>query len=89
MAVKFIPIGDRVLVHVIDQQNILEGVLLPDSAREDAQLGLVVAVGDSKLYAEGDKVLFGPWAGKEIQLDGTPFRVLREGEIDGKIVTVQ
>lgn len=90
MAAKFIPRADRVLVSVIDQDRMIEGVLLPDSAKEDALVGKVVAVGDSQgqEFSEGDIVLFGPWAGKNIQLEGIPFRVMTEGEIDGKIVHV-
>lgn len=86
MGARFIPSGDRVLVSVIEQERMLEGVLLPDSAKEDMQAGLVVAVGESK-FKPGDRVLFGPWAGKHIQLEGVPFRVMREGEIDGKVVS--
>lgn len=86
MAVKFLPCGDHVLVTVIDQERIIEGISMPDSSKEDMQAGVIVAVGQSQEFQEGDKVLFGPWAGKNIQLEGIPFRVMRAGEIDGKIV---
>lgn len=89
MAAKFKPSDGRVLVSVIDQERMIEGIELPDSAKEDAQVGKVIAVGESQgqQYDEGDIVLFGPWAGKNIQLEGIPFRVMREGEIDGKVIT--
>lgn len=88
MTVKFKPCDGRVLISIIDQEHILEGVLLPDSSKEDAQIGKVIAVGDgqSQEFSEGDLVLFGPWAGKNIQLEGIPFRVMREGEIDGRVI---
>jgi co-chaperonin GroES (HSP10) len=86
MGSKFFPVGDRVLVKDIDQEHSIDGVLMPDSAKQPAKIGIVVAVGDSKVYAEGDCVMHGAWAGKELLLDGEPFLVLREGEIDGKII---
>jgi chaperonin GroES len=88
MAAKFKPCDGRLLISVIDQERILEGVLMPDSSKEDAQVGKVIAVGESQgqEFTEGDIVLFGPWAGKNIQLEGIPFRVMREGEIDGKVI---
>jgi chaperonin GroES len=87
MGARFIPRGDRVLVSVRDQESIVEGVLLPDSACDkDMQVGVVVAKGDKASYGEGDLIMFGRWAGKEIQLQGIPFRVMMEGEIDGKVV---
>lgn len=86
MAAKFVPCGDRVLVSVREQERLIEGVLMPDAAKEDMQAGVIVSVGSSQEFAEGDLVLFGPWAGKNIQLEGIPFRVMQCGEIDGKIV---
>lgn len=86
MAVKFMPCGDRILISVRDQERILEGVLLPDSSKEDMQAGVVMAVGSSQELHEGDMVFFGPWAGKSIQIEGIPFRVMREGEIDGRVI---
>lgn len=86
MAAKFMPCGDRILISVRDQERILEGVLLPDSSKEDMQAGVVMAVGSSQELHEGDMVFFGPWAGKSIQIEGIPFRVMREGEIDGRVI---
>ena len=86
MAAKFLPCGDRVLVSVREQERLIEGVLLPDSAKEDMQVGIIVSVGEKTIFKEGELVLFGPWAGKNIQLEGIPFRVMLEGEIDGKII---
>jgi chaperonin GroES len=87
MAARFIPAGDRYLVSVVDQARMLEGVLLPDSTKEDMQAGIIMAVGrTAQEFKKGARVLFGPWAGKEIQMEGVPFRVMREEEIDGKVV---
>lgn len=86
MAAKFIPLGDRILVSVIAQDKMLEGVLLPDSSKEDMQVAVVIAVGEVKSVSIGDHIAVGPWAGKDIQIEGIPFRVVREEEIDGKIV---
>jgi co-chaperonin GroES (HSP10) len=87
MGVEFFPASDRYLVAVIDQEHMLEGVLLPDSAKKDMLAGKILAAGPQTVeYTKADFVLFGPWAGKEIQLEGVPFRLLREEEIDGKVV---
>ena|SRR5271155_4006149 len=98
MAAKFIPAGDRYLVTVLDQEKMLDGLHLPDSSKDDMKAGIVAATAPTIFlegtttrisgprYQVGDQVLFGPWAGKEIQLEGVPFRILREEEIDGKVV---
>lgn len=87
MPAKFIPLGDRILVHNLEQGMIIEGVLIPDSAKADMLISVIVAIGDSVSGLNlGDRVGHGPWAGKEMQIDGIPFRVLRFEEIDGKVV---
>jgi len=83
---KFIPGSDRLLITVIDQEKMLDGILLPDSSREDMQAGIVLAKGPKVTeWEEKDRVLFGPHAGINIQVEGVPFRVMREGEIIGKV----
>ena len=68
------------------------GIIIPDTAKEKPQEGMVVAVGsgrreDGKVIAldvkEGDKVLFGKYSGTEIQLDGDEHLIMREDDILG------
>jgi len=95
---KFVPGSDRVLITVVEQDKMLDGILLPDSSKEDMQAGVILAIGPPSnwflrilsrfvqitFYKEKDQVLFGPHAGMNIQIEGVPFRVMREGEIMGK-----
>jgi chaperonin GroES len=67
------------------------GILIPESAREKPQKGTVLAVGPGRMKDDGtrttmtvkpgDLVLFGRYAGSEIEDDGRELRILREGEI--------
>ena len=83
---KFVPGSDRVLVTVVEQDKMLDGILLPDSSKEDMQAGVVLAIGPKVTeWKEKDQVVFGPHAGMNIQIEGVPFRVMREGEIMGKV----
>lgn len=94
---KFIPLFDRVMIHELTGQRQIEGVILPDATLQPGErAGIVIAVGEgyvSDLTGEirplrvkpGDKVLFGPWSGREIQIGDEPFMVMREQEITGII----
>lgn len=88
---KFRPLGDRVLIKRIEEQEKTAGGLyIPDAAKEKAQLGSVVAVGSGKVDTQGrtipmavkagDTVYFGKYAGTET---GKDHLVLREEEILG------
>jgi len=94
--VKIKPLGDRVLVKRIKEEDKTKGgIIIPDTAKEKPQEGKVVAVGkgkvaeDGKLIAPevkaGDKILFGKYSGSEIKLDGEEHVVLREDDILGII----
>lgn len=90
---KFRPLGDRVLIKRIEEQEKTQGGLyIPDAAKEKAQLGAVIAVGAGKTDASGkvipmavkagDTVYFGKYAGTET---GKDHLVLREEEILGVV----
>ena len=90
---KFRPLGDRVLVKRIEEQEkTAGGLFIPDAAKEKAQLGMVVAVGAGKTDASGktmglavkagDTVYFGKYSGTET---GKDHVVMREDEILGII----
>ena len=71
------------------------GIVLPDAAREKPMTGKIVAVGPGKLldngeYAKlsvkkGDVVLYGKYGGNDVEIDGTEYKILREGEILGVV----
>jgi chaperonin GroES len=90
------PLNDRVIIRRIEEgEQIRGGIIIPDSAKEKPQEGEVIAVGkgkrlDSGEYVgldveEGDRVLFGKYAGSEVKLDGEEYLIMREDDILGVI----
>ena len=91
---KFRPLGDRVLVKRIkEEERTKGGIVIPDTAKEKPQEGKVIAVGKGKYSDEGklipievrsgDKILFGKYSGSEVQLDGEEHIIMREDDILG------
>jgi chaperonin GroES len=96
MAMRVRPLHDRVIVKRVEdqEQRSTGGIIIPDTAKEKPQEGLVVAVGpgrreDGKVVApdvkKGDRVLFGKYTGNEIKLDGEEHLILREEDILGVV----
>ena len=96
MAVKVRPLHDRLIVERIeDTEQMVGGIIIPDTAKEKPQPGKVLAVGKGKMRDDGtvtpldvkagDMVLFGKYSGQEISLDGTEYFIMREDEILGVI----
>ena len=94
MAIR--PLDDRVLLQVMDaEETTAGGIVLPDSAREKPQRGKVKAIGDGKLLDDGrrvkpdvkkgDVVLFGKYAGTDVEVEGVEYKIVRENEILGKL----
>ncbi len=91
VATKIQPLGDRVLVNVLEaEEKTKGGIVLPDTAKEKPQQAEVVAVGkgkvqDGKTIAPevkiGDKVLYGRYSGTEITVDGEEYLMLKEEDI--------
>jgi chaperonin GroES len=92
---KIKPLSDRVLVQPKPaEEKTSSGIIIPDSAQEKPQEGTVVAAGPGKVengtkidisVAEGDKVLYGKYAGTEVTLDGEDYLIMREADILGII----
>jgi chaperonin GroES len=91
-SMKVIPLGDKVVIKRLEAEaRTAGGIVLPDSAQEKPQQGRVLSVGDGRLVAdgqrvscqvhEGDRVLFSPWSGTEIKVDGQELLILREDDI--------
>jgi chaperonin GroES len=92
MALSLKPLGNRVVVEPIEQEEVTAGgIVLPETAKEKPQKGKVLAVGpgdrdeDGKRIAmdvsEGDTVLFAKYSGTEIKIDGKKLLILRENDL--------
>jgi chaperonin GroES len=91
------PLDDRVVVEPVEAEEVTAGgIVLPDSAKEKPQRGTVLAVGPGKLLdsgdrgdlsvAIGDEVIYGKYAGSDIEVDGRDVKILRETEILAKVI---
>jgi chaperonin GroES len=89
---KVKPLNDRVLVKRIEEVQITKGgIVIPDTAKEKPIEGKVIAVGPGKMsdagvrmalqLKEGDRVLFGKYAGTEIKTEGEEYLMMREEDI--------
>jgi len=96
MAVKVRPLHDRIIVERIEEsEQVVGGIIIPDTAKEKPQQGKVIAAGKGKVKDDGtltpldvqtgDTVLFGKYSGQEIKLDGVEFLIMREDEILGVV----
>lgn len=88
------PLDDRVVVSPTPAETkTASGIYLPESAAEKPQTGTVVAVGPGKLtdtgerakpaVSEGDVVIYGKYAGTEVEVDGVEYKIIRESELLG------
>lgn len=89
---KLQPLGDRVVVQREESEGrTAGGIVLPDSAKEKPQRGVVVSVGEGKLLDNGtrgtlqvktgDRVLFSAWAGEGFKVDGEELLLMKEDDI--------
>jgi chaperonin GroES len=89
---KIRPLHDRVIVKRVDEEETTKGgIIIPDTAKEKPVEGKVTAVGDGKVADDGkkiplevkagDKILFGKYAGTEIQIEGEEHIIMREDDI--------
>jgi chaperonin GroES len=95
-AMKIRPLQDRVLIkRNAEEEKTKGGIIIPDTAKEKPIEGEIVAVGSGKVLENGkvraldvkagDRILFGKYAGNEIQVEGVEHLILREDEILGVI----
>jgi chaperonin GroES len=89
---KIRPINDKVLVKRLEAETKTRGgIVLPDTAKEKPKEGKVVAVGNGKLLEsgdrgkfqvqKGDRVIFSPYSGSEVKVDGEEFLLINEDDI--------
>lgn len=85
--VSITPLHDRVIVKAdAAEQKTAGGIIIPDTAKEKPQRGIVIAAGPGKkdepiTVAVGDVVLYGKYAGTEISLEGVDYLIMRESDI--------
>jgi len=89
---KVKPLNDRVLVKRLEEMQVTKGgIYIPDTAKEKPVEGKVISVGPGKVneqgnrvplnLKEGDKILFGRYAGSEIKIEGEEYLMMREDDI--------
>ncbi len=90
------PLDDRVVVEALEaEEQTAGGILLPDTAKQKPQRGKVLAVGPGKLRDDGkrsavavvigDEVLFGRYAGNDVEVGGKEYKIMRENDILAKV----
>ena len=88
---KIQPLADRVLVRpAAAEEKTVGGIIIPDSAKEKPLRGEVLAVGNGTKDEEmvlkaGDQVLYGQYAGTELELEGEKYLIMRQSDVLAKI----
>lgn len=97
MAIRIRPLQDRVVVRPVEEEEkTAGGIYLPDTAKQKPQTGEVIAVGPGKYVEskgdrvpvglkEGDRVIFGKYAGTEIRVGGEELKILESKDILAKV----
>ncbi|MDD7529679.1 MAG: co-chaperone GroES [Prevotellaceae bacterium] len=83
---KIQPLADRVLITPASAEEKVGGIIIPDTAKEKPMHGKVIAAGkgtkdEEMILKEGDEVLYGKYAGTEIELDGEKFLMMRQSDV--------
>ncbi len=91
------PLDDRIVVEpVAAEEKTAGGIVLPDSAKEKPQRGIVLAIGPGKLLDNGergelsvvvgDEVIYGKYSGSDVEVDGREVKILRESDVLAKVI---
>ena len=80
------PLADRVLVLPAPAEEKVGGIIIPDTAKEKPLNGTIVAVGEGTkdekmILKEGDNVLYGKYAGTELEYDGKKYLMMRQSDV--------
>lgn len=92
MAVNLKPLGSRLVVEPVEQEDVTSGgIFLPETAKEKPQKGVVISVGPGDRDEDGkripmdvavkDMVLFNKYSGTEIKIEGKKYLILKESDI--------
>jgi chaperonin GroES len=85
MSIK--PLADRVLIKpAAAEEKTASGIIIPDSAKEKPLKGEVIAVGngtkdEEMIVKKGDQVLYGKYAGTELEIDGEQLLIMRQSDL--------
>lgn len=88
---KIQPLADRVLVQpAAAEEKTVGGIIIPDSAKEKPLRGIVLAVGNGTkdepmILKQGDQVLYGKYAGTELEFDGEKYLIIKQSDVLAKI----
>ena len=81
------PLADRVLINPTPAEEVtMSGIIIPDSAKEKPLRGTIIAVGrgtkdEEMVLKKGDTVLYGKYAGSEIELEGVKYLIMRQSDV--------
>ena len=84
---KIQPLADRVLIKpAAAEEKTVSGIIIPDSAKEKPLRGEVLAVGkgtkdEEMVLKAGDQVLYGKYAGTELEIDGDKYLIMRQADV--------
>ena len=84
---KLKPLADRVIIQPTAAEEVTaSGIIIPDSAKEKPLRGTILAVGngtkdEEMILKEGDEVLYGKYAGTEIELEGKKYLMMRQSDV--------
>lgn len=85
MSIK--PLADRVLIEPTPAETkTVGGIIIPDTAKEKPLQGTIVAVGkgtkdEEMVLKEGDTVLYGKYAGTELEFEGKKYLIMRQSDV--------
>jgi len=100
VAVNLRPLADRVVIKPLEREEVTKsGIVLPDTAREKPQEGLVEAVGNGRYNEQsgqrvpldvkvGDRVIYAKYAGSEVKIDEEDYLILSEKDILAVVAAV-
>jgi chaperonin GroES len=93
---SFIPLYDQILAIDVTTEQVIDGIILPETSKEDVLFSSVVAVGEGYIkedgslrplrVSKGDLIARGMYSGIPMRLEGIEFLLLKEGECLGKVV---
>ena len=83
---KIQPLADRVLVLPAPAEEKVGGIIIPDTAKEKPLQGTIIAAGngtkdEEMVLKEGDNVLYGKYAGTEIEFEGEKYLIMRQSDV--------
>jgi len=92
IATKLRPLGDRVVIKPSEREEMTKsGIVLPDTAKEKPQEGMIIAAGPGRILddgkresmdvKQGDKVLYAKYAGTEFKIEGDELLIVKQSDI--------